>query len=1083
MSSLVFMSLLLAAPGAPAASRAASVRPVALRCEYRVNPLGIDVREPRLNWILDATSPQLRGARQTAYRVLAASAAAKLAAGTGDLWDSGKVASAQSAQVVWGGKALTSGAQVFWKVQVWDEAARASVWSAPAQWSMGLLEAADWKGKWIGLDEDGVPRSASSVFHLLKDARWIWTGEGTPAKAAPAGDRYFRVTVTVPAGRKVKRAFAVMGADSGYELFVNGSSAGRGSMVRMPDVIPVDAWLKTGDNRLAVRVIHNRANRPAGLIAAIRVEFASGEPLLVASGPSWKTVVEKADGWQTAGFNDAAWAAASDLGGYGMEPWGDVGFKEERALPARMLRREFAAAKPVARATAYVSGLGISELYLNGRKVSDEVLSPNLTDYDKRVFYVTHDVTSMVARGPNAIGLMLGNGRFWAPRSLTPIGMRSLGFPKAIVQLDLEFADGTRESVVSDETWQLSTRGPVRANNEFDGEEFDARADMPGWSKAGFAARDWAPAHAVTGPEGMLVAQMAEPLRVMETLKPVSVKQLRPGVWIFDMGQNMVGWCRLHVAGPRGAEVRLRHAETLRPDGNLYVDNLRSARATDVYTLRGGGPEVWEPRFTYHGFRFVEVTGLPGVPTRASLEGRVVHDAMKTIADFESSDALLNHIHKNIYWGVRGNYRSIPTDCPQRDERQGWLGDRSMVSRSEAYLFDVAAFYSKWAIDLADAQRPNGAIPDVVPNYWVLYNDDVTWPSTFLFVPGMLYDQYGDTRIIERNYPGMKKWIEHMRGFLKDGLMPKDTYGDWCVPPEKPELIHSQDPARRTDGTFIGTAYYYHLLNAMTRYARVLGKESDATEYRELAATMRDAFVRRFYKAGLHQYDNGTQTSALLPLAFGITPAEDRQQVTAGLLRKVEQESNGHIGVGLIGAQWLMRTLSDNGRPDVALQIATQKTYPGWGYMIEKGATTIWELWNGDTADPAMNSGNHVMQIGDLGIWLYEYLGGIRPDPEKPGFQHVLIKPATVDKLSFVRASHQSLYGRIATRWQRTGGALTLEVTVPPNTGATVWVPGNSVTEGGLPASKAKGVREVRTEPGYTVIEAEPGSYRFTSQQ
>jgi alpha-L-rhamnosidase len=528
----------------------------------------------------------------------------------------------------------------------------------------------------------------------------------------------------------------------------------------------------------------------------------------------------------------------------------------------------------------------------------------------------------------------------------------------------------------------------------------------------------------------------------------------------------------------------LRHAETLQPNGELYVDNLRSARATDVYTLKGGGPEVWEPRFTYHGFRYVEMRGFPGVPTAAALEGRVVHDAMEKIADFSSSNALLNQIHQNIYWGVRGNYRSIPTDCPQRDERQGWLGDRSVVSRSESYLFDVAAFYTKWEEDLVDSQRPNGSIPDVAPTYWTLYNDDVTWPSTFVQIPGMLYDQYGDLRVVERNYAAMNKWIDHMREFLKDSLLPKDTYGDWCVPPEDPKLIHSQDPARRTDGTLLATAYYYRMLQQMSKFARLIGKETDAAGYDKLAAQINGAFNDKYFNSQTGMYSNGTQTSGILPLVFGMTADTNRKSVFDGLVRNIEQVSNGHVGTGLVGAQWLMRSLTENGRADVAYQIATQTTYPGWGYMVSKGATTVWELWNGDTADPAMNSGNHVMQIGDLGVWMYEYLGGIRTDPDKPGFKHILIRPYMAGDLKFVNVSHKSMYGLIESHWKRIGNKVTLDVAIPANTTATVWVPAAnaaSVKESGVAAAKARGVKFVRMDQDAAVFDVTSGKYSFSA--
>ncbi len=462
----------------------------------------------------------------------------------------------------------------------------------------------------------------------------------------------------------------------------------------------------------------------------------------------------------------------------------------------------------------------------------------------------------------------------------------------------------------------------------------------------------------------------------------------------------------------------------------------------------------------------------------------MVHDALPQIADFVTSNKLINQIHHNIFWGVRGNYRSIPTDCPQRDERQGWLGDRSTVSRSESYMFDVAAFYSKWMTDLVDSQRPTGSIPNVAPAYWEIYSDNITWPSTFILVPGMLYDQYGDLRVIQRDYPAMKNWILYMRKFMKDDLMPRDTYGDWCVPPESPTLIHSQDPARKTDGTLLGTAYYYQMLRIMARYAKLTGNQADIAEFDALSARVQTAFHKKYFNAETGLYSNGTQTSSILPLSFHMTPEQNRKTVFDGLIRKIEQESKGHVGTGLVGAQWLMRALSDNGRADVAFTIATQKTYPGWGYMIEQGATTIWELWNGNTADPAMNSGNHVMQIGDLGVWLYEYLAGIRPDSDKPGFKHVIIRPYPTGDLTFVKASHKSMYGLIASSWKREGKRFQLDLTVPANATATVYVPAASaekVSESGQPAAKAKGVKFVRMDSGSAVYEVLSGTYSFVA--
>ncbi len=1057
----------------------ASIHPRQLRCEYRNNPQGIDVTAPRLSWLLEADNPAARGLRQTAYRVLAASSERLLASDQGDLWDSGRVASPESTQVAWRGKPLTSGLAVFWKVQLWDQDGQATEWSAPAHWSMGLLSSADWQGKWIGRDEPAGYQDPASPYRLLEGAHWIWD-RPTPADPATRVPevRYFRTAFYVASGLKVAAAVIIVGADHDAEVFVNGAGVAFRSDSLAPNVVRVERFLRTGTNIIAVRATQTRPGRPSGLIGAIRVDFQSGSPLIVKTGTNWQASAEAPAGWKSA---DASlnWPAAADLGEYGMAPWGTIGITGEHRLPARYLRKEFTAEKRVRRAVVYYSGLGLSELYLNGAKVGDRVLSPGLTDYDQHVLYVTQDVTGQVNQGPNALGLVLGNGRYYAPRENA--STRSFGYPKAILQLNIEYEDGTHAIVVSDDTWKVSTGGPIRANNEYDGEEYDARWEFDGWNRAGFIDAGWKPVQIVSAPLGGLVAEMAEPLRVVETLHPVSVKQLQPGVWIFDMGQNMVGWCRLHASAARGAEIRLRFAETLSPDGSLYVDNLRGARATDVYTGKGG-PFTWEPRFTYHGFRYVEMTGYPGTPGPSALEGLVVHDDMQSIADFRSSSELLNQIHHNVFWGIRGNYRSIPTDCPQRDERQGWLGDRSQVSRSESYMFDIAAFYTKWARDLVDSQRSNGSIPDVSPSYWPLYNDDVTWPSTLVFVPGMLYDQYGDRRVLESAYPAMRKWLDLEHTFVKDGLISKDKYADWCVPPEDPKLIHSQDPARVTSGTLIATAFYYHLLRKVAAYARILDRPTDAADMETEARAVDAAFQARFFKPATMVYDNATQTSSILPLYFDMAPPEARAGLLASLVRNIEQVTAGHVGTGLIGAQFLMRTLSDNGRADLAYEIATQKTYPGWGYMVSKGATTIWELWNGDTADPAMNSGNHVMQIGDLAVWMYEYLAGIRSDPAQPGFRYVIIRPYPAGDLTFVTGSHISPYGKIATSWKRDGAGFSLDVTIPPNSTATVWLPAKdaaSVTESGTAATKAQGVKFLRQENGHALYEVDSGSYRF----
>lgn len=1093
---LFALSLLLV----PSLLGASSVRPRELRCEFLQEPRGIDAARPRLSWVLEAAQPRERGQRQTAWQVLVASSAERLAADQGDRWDSGRVASEQSIHVPYAGALLTSDQVCFWKVRVWDERGEVSAWSPVATWSMGLLQPSDWHGTWIGRDEAVAAAAFSGT-------SWIWFPEGAPATAAPVGTRYFRRRLALPEKTQITSARMLVAGDNEFEVYVNGERVGGGASFKAVTELDLAGRLQSGTNLFAISVKNSgEAPNPAGLTARIEVDLNPGGRFELVTDDTWRVSRVGVPGWEGPAYNTSTWQAAKILGPVGMAPWGEVAGVEDRRLPARHLRREFGVDRKVRRATAYLSGLGLSELYLNGQRVGTEVLSPGLTEYPKRVFYVTYDVTELLRRGRNAVGVVLGNGRYFAPRSKVPTETRSYGFPKLLFELRIEHDDGSVAVVASDTSWRLSTDGPIRANNEYDGEEYDARREFEGWTRAGFDDAGWEAAREVSPPGGTLVAPMTPPIRVVETLRPVAFRELGSGTWIYDFGQNLVGWCRLKVRGKEGTVVTLRHAETLRPDGALYLDNLRGARVTDTYTLHGRGTEVWEPRFTYHGFRYVELRGHPGRPDLDTLTACVVHDDLESAGEWSCSEPLLNRLYQNIRWGVRGNYRSLPTDCPQRDERQGWLGDRSEESKGETFLFHTAPLYAKWVRDFADAQREDGAVPDVCPPYWPMYSDNVTWPSSTVIIPGHLLTQCGDTALIAEHYPSMRRWIEHMAGYLQDDLMPRDTYGDWCVPPEDPKLIHSQDPQRKTHGTILATTYFAHCLDLMAGYAGQLGRPDDATRYRALAGRLKAALNAKFFDAARGFYDNGSQTSCVLPLALGLVPDGQQERVFQHLVGKITGETRNHIGTGLVGGQWLMRTLTTHGRADLAWTFATNRTYPSWGYMVDRGATTVWELWNGDTADPAMNSGNHVMLVGDLLIWMYEHLAGIQADPARPGFKHIVMQPLPVGNLAHVKATHRSPHGMIVSEWRAErppGPVLPAEgagpgipgagpftsfqwdVTVPPNTTATLGVPAGPagrVTEGGRPASEAPGLRFLRHDGGRTLFEAAPGRYGIESR-
>lgn len=910
-----FLFLLSTTSSGQKSNTASTILPQQLLCERMVNPQGIDAVTPRLSWISTATE---RAQVQTAYRIIVASSLKNLKANMGDIWDSKKVESSESLNVLYSGKPLTSTMACYWKVKVWDKKGVESTWSQPSQWTMGLLNDSDWKGKWIGLDK-------------------------------------------------------AMGADD----------------------------------------IKSEASR----------------------------------------------------------------------LSARMVRKEFTAKKKIKRAVAYVCGLGLFEFSVNGKKIGDQVLAPALSEYNKRAYYMTFDVTGQLKAGNNALGILLGNGRFFAPRTTSPMKTTKSGYPKALVQLSLEYEDGSTENISSDASWKVSADGPIISNNEYDGEEYDATKEMRGWDKPGFNDSKWINAELVEPGSPKLCAQMTEPIKVKETLKPISVNEVSPGIFIFDMGQNLVGWTKLRVKGPKGTTVSLRFSETLLPNGQLYLANLRGAKVTDKYTLNGSGAEVFEPRFTYHGFRFVEVKGYPGKPDLFALDGKVVYDDMQTSGMFLSSNKTINTIYKNAYWGIRGNYRSIPTDCPQRDERQGWLGDRAMGSKGESFIFNNENLYAKWMQDIEDAQRNDGSVPDVAPTYWAIYSDNVTWPGAYLIISNMLYDQYANMEPIRKHYDSFRKWVMYMKDkHLKDGILVKDTYGDWCMPPESAKLIHSLDPSRKTSGEVLSTTYYYNMLTLMERFANLLNKPGDAKEYSELAAIVYKAYNNKFYNSSLNYYANNTATANLLSLAYGLVPDENKSSVFENIVNKTEKEFNGHISTGLVGAQWTMRLLTQFGRPDIAYKLATNTDYPSWGYMASQGATTIWELWNGNTADPAMNSGNHVMLLGDLIIWYYENLAGIKGNPEQPGFKHIIMSPLVTGDLKFVNASFQSPYGLIVNEWKKEGDTFVMKVEIPVNATATLGFPTTnvaSITENGKAIQLIKEIKFEKTESNRSYFSVGSGTYSF----
>ena len=826
---------------------------------------------------------------------------------------------------------------------------------------------------------------------------------------------------------------------------------------------------------------------------SVHVEYA-GKPLTSRTRCAWRVRIRDGGGNWSAWSAPASWTMGllkpDDWGGakwVGLDEGGPEASQEHRRLPARMLRREVMLDKPVTRATATICGLGFYELYLNGAKVGDRIMDPGLTEYSKRCLYATFDVTGRLKPGGNGIGVILGNGRFFAPRVNVPVPTVTFGYPKLLLNLRIEYADGSTQDVVTDESWKITTDGPTRTNSEYDGEEYDARLEMDGWADAGFDDAKWRPVQLVQAPGGALQAQMIEPVRVTEYLRPESITEPKPGVFVVDFGQAFYGVPRLNVRGPAGTRVEMRSSFNIRPDGTLNTDNDRSARNTDVYTLRGTGQrESWRPRFKGNAIRRVQVTGFPGKLEAGNIDGLVVHTDHEAVGSFECSNALINKIYLNARWGTRMQNRSIPME-PDRDERQGWSGHPAKTSESEGFVFNVAPFYASWLHSVRLDQHADGALQEISPGYWTFGSKGTIWPAIVTIIPNWMHDFYGDRRVLADNYDAMRKWVEyHIRTNQKpDGTLDHVSYTDWV---DASWIgLKGFNPPPGASGPFISTAYHYHNVRLVARAAKLLGKTDDAAKFDAIAAKVKVGFNARFVKPAENRYDFGSQFTYALPLGFGLVPDANRQAVVDKFVKRVMETDKGFTTVGLVGMQWLMQVLSDVGHPEVAYAIATKTDRPSWGYMVAKGATTIWERWDTDTQDGGMNGESQKILSGNFEAWCYQTLGGINYDPQRPGFKHVILRPRPVGDLKWAKASHRSMYGEIKSAWRivEDGRRFEYDFAVPPNTTATLYVPGRRVKDvrerGGIEWDNfaRRVATEVRQEGDTAVFEIAPGHYEF----
>ena len=848
-----------------------------LVCEYKTDPLGIDVAKPRLSWQLSSTQ---NGVMQTAYEIRVAESDAKLSSGK-LIWSTGKVTNSQSVNVVYNGPALISSQRVCWQVRVWDSMAKATAWSAPAYWEMGILKPSEWKA----------------------------------------------------------------------------------------------SWLTTGNPKVS-----------------------------------------------------------------------------KESLPSQYFRKEFSLSKKVKSARAYVTSLGFYELHINGSKVSTDLFTPGWTSFNKRLQYQTYDVTAML-KDKNAIGVVLADGWYRGNLGWSKKGAYYGNQLAFLLQLKVTYTDGTVENISSDNSWKATTNGPILGSDIYNGETYDARLELTGWDQTGYDMGKWNNPLPFNQSNDILIAPQGVPVTAIQEIKPVKQIITPKGELVYDMGQNMVGWIRLKISGKKGDVATLKFAEVLDKEGNVYTENLRAAKATDVYILKGEGIETFEPHFTFHGFRFLKIEGLTTPPALDQITGVVIHSDMKPTGNFSCSDTLINKLQHNIQWGQKGNFVDVPTDCPQRDERLGWTGDAQVFSMTAAFNFNVAAFYTKWLGDVTADQQSDGKVPHVIPDVLSGGGGSTAWADVSVIVPWTVYLSYGDVQILERQYPSMKGWVGYMTSRARpDHLWIGDShFGDWLAF----ATTNSDYPGATTEKDLIATAYYYHSTTLLSKIASIIGKTEDAEKYKTLANGIRESFNHEFVTPNGRLVSH-TQTAYALALAFDLLPENLVPKAAEYFASDVKKF--GHLTTGFVGTPLLCKTLSAIGRDDLAFMLLNNKKYPSWLYPVMQGATTIWERWDGQKPDGSfqdkgMNSFNHYA-YGAIGEWLYQHVAGLKMDENTPGYKHILFAPHPGGGLKNASAEISTLYGKVSSSWKFENDDFVYEVIIPANTTATVSLPyarAEQVKQDGLP--------------------------------
>ena len=1052
--------LFLPTPVAGAASAPLAVTD--LRVDYVADPLGIDDPHPGLSWQLDSA---VNGEQQTAYRILVASTPDLLVPGRADVWDSGKVGSAASVGVPYAGPALRSATRYYWAVQVWDATGKPAPWSGSAWWEMGLLGAADWQGaQWISPATTG--QDVWSDFTLDVDFT-IRKGAASVVLRAQDPNNFYlwQVNSEVSPGKVLLRPHVAVGGSYSHLVpDVDVSQVITQQNVGLPHHLRVEAngptittWID--DVQVDQLTDHTFTSGTIGFRVGDSTEDSLYDNLAV-HGLDGTTLFTD----DFASSPDPSFPQSPVNGGQ-LEPNGGVVLLDPNP-DSPLLRQSVTLGKQVASARAYVDGLGFYELHVNGHKIGDNVLTPVDTPYQQRDVYQTYDVTQDLRQGANTVGLWLGSGY---DANFSPYGFRWLGPEQAVMLLQVTYTDGSHQVLTTGPSWSWA-RGPVLANDIYNGESYDARAAQNGWDQPGAGTSGWAPVTTVAAPSTNLVADDVPPVRVVQTIRPVRMTQPQPGVYVYDLGQNIAGWERLTVQGPAGTTVRMRTAEEVDQTGMLDTTTNRNAAATDQYTLAGTGVETYQPHFTYHGFRYVEVTGYPGTPTLDSIAGQVVHADVTSTGTFTSSDPLLNQIWQDNRWTILNNSMSTPTDNPVRDERTPPGMDVQAYHDASVREFDMDRFYANYLRDMP----PGTALPDDAGN---AQNPDMGGDQISL--AWMLYQQYGDKATLAAMYPAMKAFVD-ANASVPNHIWPADHgFGDWCPP------VYGQgvNGGRGSPGigsctsevSLVNTALSYLQATDLAHAAQALGNTADATHYTALAADIGTAFNATFLNAAHNGYGDGRQVTSILPLALGLVPAADVQAVGDQLATTILTTDGGHLDTGIFGTRYLMDALTRTGHTDVAMTVLDRTTYPGFGYEISQGATTDWEQW---TYASNMESHDHAMFSG-INASLYTALAGI--DATGAGYATLSVAPRVPPHLRHVSASIDTVRGEVRSDWTNTGRTFTLDVTVPVNATATVSVPLFGAAARHL--SVQRGARLLRVSNGTAQYAVGSGHWRFTENR